>query len=101
MEIAYAPQAIRDIEEILASTRMRSPSGATTLLHAIERAVEFCAEYPRTGGRTNRTDTFRRALGKYRYTIFYRIVRGDLEIEILRVVRSSRVRNLEKVPETD
>ena len=99
MEVAYAPQAIRDIEEILASIRLRSPSGAATLLNAIERTVELSAQYPRTGGRTNRSDTFRRALGKLRYTIFYRVMAGDLELEILRVVRSGRVRNLMKVPD--
>jgi hypothetical protein len=42
---------------------------------------------------------YRRPLGKYRYTIFYRALAGDGGIEVVRVVHGARVKNLGKVPD--
>lgn len=101
MKIAYSPRALRDIEEILTYTHQRSPRGAQNVSLAIEYAVLMCALHPRAAARTDEPDVRRRPLGKYRYTIFYRALALDQGIEVVRVVRSARVRNLSKVPEAE
>jgi hypothetical protein len=44
---------------------------------------------------------YRHPLGKYRYTVFYRVLPNDEGIEVARVVHSARVKNLRKAPEDD
>src|SRR5262245_17535615 len=96
MKITYAPRALRDIAEILEYIHARSPSGARNVSLAIEHSVNSCALTPRAGGRTDEPDVYRRPLGKYRYTIFYRV--RDHGIEVVRVVHGARVRRLGAVP---
>ena len=43
----------------------------------------------------------RSALGKYRNTIFYRLWPGKQGIEVVRVLHSSRVKDLRKLPAKD
>jgi plasmid stabilization system protein ParE len=59
----------------------------------------MCALKPRAIGRTDVPNLYRRALGKYRYTIFYRVLPENEGIEIVRVVHSARVKNLRKLPD--
>jgi toxin ParE1/3/4 len=99
MRIVYASRALRDIDEILAYIRERSPRGARSVSLAIEHAVQTCALNPRAAGKTDEPNVFRRPLGKYRYTIFYRTLPHDEGIEIARVVRSARVRDLRRMPD--
>ena len=99
MKIAYAPRALRDIEELLDYTHKRSPRSAHNVSLAIEHAILMCALHPNAAARTDEPDVRRRPLGKYRYTIFYRVLARDEGIEVVRVVRSARVRSLGKVPE--
>ena len=97
MKVVYAPRALRDIDEILAYIYERSPSGARNVSLAIEYTIHTCALNPRAGARTDQPNVFRRPLGKYRYTIFYR-TRTD-GIEVARVVHGARVKKLTKLPE--
>ena len=97
MKVVYAPRALRDISGILEYIHTRSPSGARNVSLAIEHSIHACASTPRAGGRTDETNVFRRPLGKYRYTIFYRI-RSD-GIDVIRVVHSARIRRLSAVPD--
>jgi plasmid stabilization system protein ParE len=101
MRIIYAPRALRDIDEILAYVQKRSPSGASKLSIAIERAIEKCASNPRIGVKTALPGVYRWPLGKYRYTIFYRVLADEDAIQIARVVRGARVRNLRRLPADD
>ena len=61
----------------------------------------MCALNPRSDGKTDEPNVYRRALGKYRYTIFYRVLPNDEGIEVARVVHSARVRDLRRVPQGD
>ena len=101
MKIAYARRALRDIGEILAYVQERSPRGARSVSVAIEHAIQACAHNPRATGRTDEPNVYRRPLGKYRYTISYRTLPNDEGIEVVRVVRSGRVRNLGRTPDDD
>lgn len=97
MKVVYAPRALRDIDDILTYIKERSPSGARNVSLAIEYAIHMCALSPRAGARTDEPDVHRRPLGKYRYTIFYR-VRPDV-IEVVRVIHAARVKRLASLPE--
>ena len=98
MRIIYAPRALRDVEEILAYVQKRSPSGAHNLSIAIERAIEMCALNPRIGVRTDRPHVYRWPLRRYRYTIFYRVLLDEDAVEIARVIRATRIKNLGRLP---
>ena len=98
MNVIYSPRALRDIDEVLYHIQQRSPRGARNLSLAIERTIDLCALNPRAGSVADEPDLYRRTLGKYRYTVFYR-TRSDDSIEIARVIHSARVKDLGKVPE--
>ncbi|HEY5829140.1 MAG: type II toxin-antitoxin system RelE/ParE family toxin [Hyphomicrobiaceae bacterium] len=101
MRVVYAPQALRDVDDILAYIHKRSPSGAHNVSIAIEREVEACASNPRGGVKTDEAGVYRRPLRKYRYTVFYRFFPDADEVEIARVVRGARVKNLGRLPRDD
>ena len=98
MKITYAPRALRDIDQILVYIHKRSPRGAHSVSLAIEHTIHMCALNPRAIGKTDEPNLHRRPLGKYRYTVFYRVLPGNGGIEVARVVHSARVKNLRKVP---
>ena len=100
MKVVYAPRALRDIDEILAYIQRRSPRGAQSVSLAIEYTIHMCALNPRAGAKTDEPDVYRRPLGKYRYTIFYRLLAGN-GIEIARVTHGARVKDLSKLPTDD
>jgi plasmid stabilization system protein ParE len=101
MKVIYAPQALRDVDDILAYIQKRSPAGARNVSVAIERAVEACALNPRTGAKTDEPEVYRRPLNKYRYTIFYRVLADVDAVEIARVIHGARVKNLRRLPRDD
>jgi len=101
MKIVYAPRALRDIDEILAYIRKRSPRGAHNVSLAIEHTINMCALNPRGSPETDESNVHRCPLGKYRYTVFYRTLADEVGIEVARVIHSARVKDLSKVPEKD
>jgi len=101
VKVVYAPRALRDIDKILSYIQKRSPQGAHSVSLAIEYTIHICALSPRAIGKTDEANVYRRALGKYRYTIFYRILPNDEGIEVARVVHSARVKNLRRMPTAD
>lgn len=101
MKIVYAARALRDIDEILAYIQQRSPRGAHSVSLAIEYTIRTCALNPRAVGKTDEPNVYRRALGKYRYTVFYRVLPNDEGIEVARVVNSGRVKDLRRMPSAD
>ena len=101
MKVVYAPRALRDIDGILAYIHKQSPAGAHSVSLAIEYTIHASALNPRTGSRTNVSGLYRRPLGKYRYTVFYRALPSDEGIEVVRVVHGARVKNLDRMPEDD
>jgi plasmid stabilization system protein ParE len=99
MKVRYAPRALRDIDNILAYIHERNPRGAANVSLAIEHAIRMCALKPRAAAETDEPNVYRRPLGKYRYTIFYRTLAAEEGIEVVRVVHGAQVRNLGKVPD--
>ena len=98
MKVRYASRALRDIDDILAYIEARSPQGARSVSLAIEHAIRSCALSPQASAKTDEPGVYRRPLGRYRYTIFYRVLAGGEGIEIARVIHGARVRNLRRMP---
>jgi toxin ParE1/3/4 len=98
MKVLYASRALRDIDDILAYINARSPQGARSVSFAIEHAIRTCAFSPHASATTDEPGVYRRPLGRYRYTIFYRVLAGGEGIEIARVIHGARVRNLRRMP---
>jgi len=57
--------------------------------------------YPRAGSITDEPGVYRSVLGKYRYTIFYRVLADNAGIEIARVTHGARAKDLRRLPEED
>ena len=96
MTVRFTPEATRDITNILAN--VTSPQLGERLSQALGRAMEICHENPRANPKTRVPFVRRCPLRRYRYTIFYSYTPGLRDIEIIRVVHSARVRNLDRVP---
>ena len=99
MKVVYALQAQRDIEEILSYIQERNARAAHSVSLAIEYTIQLCALSPYAARKTDEPDVYRKPLGKYRYAIFYRVLAKDARIEIVRVLHSARIRNLDKLPD--
>ena len=98
MNVVYAPQALREIDEISSIIKGRSSRGAHNVSLAIEHTIRMCALNPRTGTMTDVPNVFRRPLSRYRYTIFYRALAGGDGIEVARVIYGTRVKSLNEMP---
>jgi plasmid stabilization system protein ParE len=99
MKVVFAPLALGDIDRILSYIHQRNPRGAQNVSLAIEHAIEMCRFIPRTGASTDIENLYRRPLGKYRYTIFYRWMPGRDVVEVVRVIHGARIKNLKQVPD--
>ncbi len=101
MRLIYAPQALRDIDEILTYIQSHSIQGAHSVSVAIEHTIDVCVRIPYIGAKTDEPKLYRVPLARYRYTIFYRVDEERDVLEVVRVVHGSRVRDRGKLPATD
>lgn len=101
MRLVYAPRALRDIDDILAYVSDRDPDAAERLSRAIEHTIDVFVRHPLIGVRTDEPNVYRYPLRRYRYAIFYRLNFAAETIEVLRVVRGARIRDLGRVPGGD
>ena len=99
MKVVYASRALRDIDDILGYIKTRSPQGARSVSLAIEHAIRACALSPHSSAKTDEPGVYRRPLGRYRYTIFYRVLGDGEGIEVARVIHGARVRDLRRMPD--
>ena len=99
MKVLYASRALRDIDDILEYIQARNPQGTRSVSLAIEHAIHTCALSPHGSAKTDEPGVYRRPLGKYRYTIFYRVLAGGEGIEVARVIHGARVRDLRRMPD--
>jgi plasmid stabilization system protein ParE len=65
---------------------------------AIASTIDICSEYPHSGLRTDVPSVLRRPLHRYRFTVFYRLTPEGSDIEVLRVLRSGRIKSLQQLP---
>ena len=98
MKARFVPRAQRDVEEIYARNVENSPQRAARVEAAMRGDVELMELNPEIGHAAGHRQARRWAMPEYDYTIFYRIDWEQERIDILRVVDSRRVRNLNRVP---
>jgi plasmid stabilization system protein ParE len=98
MKVVYAPQALRDIDNIL---RLHPRAQSTWRAQCVAgyRACDPDVRSEPAGARTDEPNVYRWPLGRYRYTVFYRALPTSDQIEVARVIHSARVKNLRRLPQ--
>ena len=89
MNVRYRPRALADIDAIFQYLDERSPTGARNVPRAIADAIDSIANrpWPRRAPPTRLFAS--RFLNRYRYKIFYCVVREEF-VEIIHVRHAAR-----------
>jgi toxin ParE1/3/4 len=90
MKVRYSRRATSDLASIREFLSDRSPAGTTNVLVGIYAAIEFIRRNPRGAERTNLPGVRGKAVRKYRFKIFYRVIENDAVVEIIHIRHSSR-----------
>ena len=98
MAVTYSDHVLADLDRILKAISKRSRAGAKRVSLAIERTVELCGDYPFMFALTAKGQIRRCPVAKFRYTVYFRLDKSSGDIEIARIVHSSRVKNLKRMP---
>jgi plasmid stabilization system protein ParE len=98
MMVRYRSRAQEDIEHIYDRIARDSESVEEQVENTIRRAVGMLAMEPELGVDLGHQQTRRWPMPEYKFTIFYRVDWVSEYIDVVRVVESSRVRNLKRVP---
>lgn len=78
----------RDMREIYRYIAHDSPMAAARVLKRIERTIETCATFPRSGSRRDRIAKGLRSMPADRYIVFYELIAG--EVVLYRVIHGTR-----------
>ena len=98
MRVRLTPVAGEDIAAIYQSLAVHSESFAARIESAVFEALDVFGTFPEFGVPTDEADVRRWPMPDFRYTIFYRLNRDKEVIEVLRIIDSKRVRDLNRVP---
>jgi plasmid stabilization system protein ParE len=98
MKVEYSLRAQSDIGEIFAYISAQDTGTAMAVEGDIRCACQLLASFPYTNSKTDLANVYRMPLPRRGLTVFYRVKREASIVQIIRVVRSSRVRNLGRVP---
>lgn len=101
MKLAYAPRARRDIVDIYDSIAANNPAAALRVESLIRTTCERLVDFPFSAPATDEPNLRRLPLGRYPYTIFYRLDQTRALVEIVRVIHGARVENLQQLPSDD
>ena len=98
MKVAYTRRSIADFDDIFErGLRFGKPIAKQVERH-IRAECALLAKFPQIGTTTDLEDVRRVPIVRYPFTVYYRIDRPAGRIEILRIVRSSSIRDLGQVP---
>jgi plasmid stabilization system protein ParE len=84
LRLRYTRTALRQIEDALSYTAVRSPQGAAGMRERILAAAALVQDHPRAAQANSRPNTRRVALTPYPYVLFYRIAADEVVITRLR-----------------
>jgi plasmid stabilization system protein ParE len=90
MNVRYSQRATKDLRAIHEYLIERSPKAAVNVLTAIYASIEFIRRYPAAAEATNIPDIRAKAVSRYRFKVFYRIVESDDAVEIVHIRHASR-----------
>ena len=98
MKLVYTEPSRDDIASIYDYNARRSTLSAARVERSIRAACKTVADFPGASPRTNKPNVHRAPMVRYPYTIYYR-VKSDLGlVEILRVVYSPTITDLDTLP---
>ena len=100
MKVVYGRRAQSDIAEIFDHITKQDQTIAWAVEADNRKACEGLGQFPYANAATDIPHVYRMPLPKRGYTVFYRARAKQSVVEIVRVVRSSRVRNLRRVPKS-
>jgi plasmid stabilization system protein ParE len=98
MMVRYRSRAQEDVADIYNRIARESAAAAQRVENTIRLAVGMLAIEPELGVDIGHKEMRRWPMTEYKYTIFYRVEWDKEYIDVVRVVESSRVRNLKRVP---
>lgn len=98
MKVVFSWRARVDIAKIYDTIADNNPKAAQRVENVIRAKCERLGEFPQSAQRTDEPNLYRLPVGRYPYTIFYRINAEIGRVEIVRVVHGARVRNLKRMP---
>ena len=98
MRVVYGRRAQGDIADIFDHITQQDVSTALAVEADIRNACEGLGQFPYANASTDIAHVYRMPLPKRGYTVFYRVRAKRAVVEIVRVLRSSRVRNLRRLP---
>ncbi len=98
MRIRLTPVALEDIAVNYQRLAQHTEVYAQRLESAVFQCLDLLARFPHFGRKTDERDVYRWPMGEFRYTIFFRIKWQTETLEVLRIIDSKRVRDLDRVP---
>ena len=98
MRVRLTPVAMEDIAAIHHTLAAHSEEFAKRVEDAVFDCLDMLEEFPQFGRTTDERNVHRWPMGEFRYTIFYRIKWQTEALEVLRIIDSKRVRDLNRVP---
>jgi toxin ParE1/3/4 len=98
MRVRYTAQAQIDIDDIYNYIALDNPAAARRVEDYIRFAIEMLATFPRLGVATDEEDVRRMPIGRFPYTVFYRVEDQKLEVHVLRVTNAARERDPNRIP---
>jgi plasmid stabilization system protein ParE len=98
MKVRLTPVALEDVAAIHQRRAEHTEAAAERVEAAVFKSLDMLAEFPQFGRKTDQNGVYRWPMGDFRYTIFYRINGQVKTLEVLRIIDSKRVRDLNRVP---
>lgn len=98
MKVVYARRVQTDIGEIFDYISSQDVAVALAIEAEIRAACDGVGLFPYANSPTDIAHVYRMPLPQRGFTIFNRVKRQQSSVEIARVVRSARVRNLRRMP---
>jgi plasmid stabilization system protein ParE len=98
MKVVYGRRAQADIAAIFDHISRQDLKTALAVESEIRRACSGLGQFPYANVATDLAHVYRMPIPKFGFTVFYRVRAEKSLVEIVRVVRSSRVQNLGRVP---
>jgi plasmid stabilization system protein ParE len=96
--IRYTVRSTNDLVELLDYIAGQDGRVAQSCAEAIKSAVEYLALNPARGLPLEGTMARRYTVKKYKVTVYFRHRPRKRELEILRIIRGSRIKNLGTMP---
>ena len=98
MRVVYGRRAEIDIAGIFEYISQQDPVTALAVESAIREACDNLGQFPYANMATDLAHVYRMPIPKRGFTVFYRVRAAKSLVEIVRVVRSTSVKNLGRVP---